>query len=86
MKDLIMTESEKWIEYRTFTIESKCVFDSGKQDYITISVIAGNVYEAADIAKEWLLSRKAFRVQAVVGQKFGFPDCVLIKKGVVMND
>lgn len=83
MKDQILTESEKWVEYRTFTVESKCVFDSGKQDYIKVFVIAGNIYEALDIAKDWLLSRKAFRVQAVVGQRFATSESVLIKKGVV---
>ena len=81
MKDEIMEEAEKWVEYRTYTILNNCVFDSGKTEYIKTSVIAKGIYEAADIAKDFLLSRKAFLVKEVVGQRFEASSSVLIKKG-----
>lgn len=68
MNDTIITQDEKWTEYQAFCVRNKVIFNNGERDFVDVKVISKDKYEARDIAKDFLLSRKAFLIQAVVGQ------------------
>lgn len=68
LKENIMCESEKWVEYQTYNIKNRVIFDNGEEDFIIIPVVASGNYKAMRLAKDWLLSRKAFLVKEVQGQ------------------
>lgn len=68
MDNLIILQDEYWTEYEIYCVTNKVVYDNGKEDSINVKVLANGIYEARDIAKNFLLSRKAFLVKSVVGQ------------------
>lgn len=63
------TKGNKWVEYQCYNILTKVVFDDDKEDTVTVSVIAEHNYRAMEIARDWLLSRKAFLVKEILGQE-----------------
>lgn len=79
-KDEFVLETDKWIEQSLFIVQNKVVYDDDKQDIIEIPVLAQGIYEAWDLAKDFLLSRKAYRVKAVVGQQANGSKHFLIQK------
>lgn len=79
-KDEFVLETDKWIEQSLFIVQNKVVYDDDKQDMIEIPVLAKGIYEAWDLAKDFLLSRKAYRVKAVVGQQANGSKHFLIQK------
>lgn len=78
--DKFVLESDKWIEQSLFIVQNKVVFDSGERDIIEIPVLANGIHEAWDSAKDFLLSRKAYCVKAVVGQQANGTKSFLIQK------
>jgi hypothetical protein len=61
--------SDKWVEHQTINIKNIVKFGNDKEDVITATVVANNPYKAMEIAKDWLLSGKAFTVKEVVAQQ-----------------
>ncbi len=68
MDDKIIMQDKKWTEYQIFCVRNEVVFDNFEQDTINLKVVAKGKYEACSIAKDYLLSRKAYLVKQVVGQ------------------
>lgn len=79
-KDKFTLETDKWIEQQLFIVRNHVVFDNGERDIIEISVLASGKYEAWALAKDFLLSRKAFNIKAVEGQSAGETKSFLIQK------
>ena len=63
------TSSNAWVEHQTINIKNIVRFNNNKEDVITATVVTDNPAKAMEIAKNWLLSGKAFTVEEVVAQQ-----------------
>lgn len=63
------TSSDKWVEHQTINVKNIVRFRDGNEDEITASVVSTSPAEAMQIAKDWLLSGKAFTVEEVIAQQ-----------------
>lgn len=79
-KDKFTLETDKWIEQQQFIISNHVVYDNGQRDILEVPVLASGKYEAMELAKDFLLSRKAFNVKSVDGQSVLQTRSFLIQK------
>lgn len=63
------TSSDKWVEHQTVNIKNIVRFSNDSEETIIASVVTDNPAKAMEIAKDWLLSNKAFTVKEVVAQQ-----------------
>ena len=63
------TSRDKWTEHQTINIKNIVRFRNGTKDAITATVVSNSPAEAMQIAKDWLLSGKAFTVEEVITQQ-----------------
>ena len=79
-KDKFTLETDKWIEQQQFIISNHVVYDNGQRDILEVPVLASGKYEAMELAKDFLLSCKAFNVKSVDGQSVLQTRSFLIQK------
>lgn len=80
LRDDCTLESDNWIEQTVYIISNRVTFECGKSDLIKIPVLAKDKYKACDVAKDFLLSRKAYNVIRVDGQDCRNTDLFLLQK------